>query len=60
MIVCDMNQPWGESRELHQLRQVRAGLPHRRAGREGLRGGGDGEADAQRHAPGRAGAEVIV
>ena len=44
MIVCDMNRPWGEAQQLHQLRQVRAGLPHRRAGREGLRRGGNGEA----------------
>ena len=27
----------GRGAQLHQLRQVRAGLPHRRAGREGLR-----------------------
>ena len=52
MIVCDMNQPWGASFQLHQLRQVRAGVPHRRAGREGLRGGRDGEAGSQRDAPG--------
>ena len=37
MIVADMNRPWGEARKLHQLRQVRAGVPHRRAGRERLR-----------------------
>ena len=34
-VITDLNQPWGESRQLHQLRQVRAGLPHRRAVREG-------------------------
>ena len=35
-------QPWGESRDLHQLRQVRAGLPDRRALREGRGRGRDG------------------
>jgi bidirectional [NiFe] hydrogenase diaphorase subunit len=30
-IVADLNQPWGDSLELHQLRQMCAGLPHRRA-----------------------------
>ena len=43
----------GRVAELHQLRQVRAGLPHRRAGRKRLRRGGDGEAGPQRQAPGR-------
>jgi bidirectional [NiFe] hydrogenase diaphorase subunit len=28
-IVADLNQPWGESHQLHQLRQMCAGLPHR-------------------------------
>ena len=53
MIVCDMNRPWGDAVQLHQLRQVRAGLPHRRAGRKGLRRGRDGETRSQRVAPGR-------
>ena len=48
-LVCEMNQPWGESRELHQLRQVRAGLPHRRAGREGMGGRGDGQDATSRY-----------
>ena len=38
-------RPWGESRVLHQLRQVRPGLPDRRAGREGLCGRGDDQAE---------------
>ena len=37
----------GRVAKLHQLRQVRAGLPHRRAGREGLRRGRDDQ-DAMR------------
>ena len=48
----------GPVAELHQLRQVRAGLPHRRAGRKGLRRGGNGEARPQRDAPGRPGGEA--
>ncbi len=38
------NRPWGESRILHQLRQMRPGLPDRRAGREGPCGRGDDQA----------------
>ena len=45
--------------ELHELRQVRAGVSHRRAGGEGAGGGGDGEADQRsataRRAPGSGG-----
>ena len=37
-------QAVGRVQELHQLRQVRAGVPHRRAGRKGIRRRGDGEA----------------
>ena len=37
----------GQVLELHQLRQVRAGVSHRRAGREGLRRGGDGQSGSQ-------------
>jgi NADH dehydrogenase/NADH:ubiquinone oxidoreductase subunit G len=33
MVITDLNQPWGES-SLHALRQMRAGLPHRRAVRQ--------------------------
>jgi hypothetical protein len=43
-LVSELDRPWGEARDLHELRQVRAGLPHRRAGREGLRGRGDDQA----------------
>ena len=34
-VITDLAQPWGESRKLHRLRQVRAGVPHGRAVREG-------------------------
>ncbi len=40
----DLNQKWGESRDVHQLRQVRAGVSDGRAGGEGQGGGGDGQA----------------
>ena len=29
-MITDLNEPWGKSK-LHQLREMRAGLPHRRA-----------------------------
>src|SRR5450759_3337171 len=42
----------GRGRVLHKLRQVRAGLPYRRDGREGLGGRGDDEASGGREPPG--------
>ena len=42
----------GTRHHLHQLRQVRAGLPYRRAGRKRQGRGGDGEEDRRRHLPG--------
>ena len=50
VLVSDLDRPWGESRDLHQLRQVRSGLPDRRAGREGPRGRGNDQAERRRHA----------
>jgi bidirectional [NiFe] hydrogenase diaphorase subunit len=34
-LVIRPGKPWGEAEHLHELRQVRAGLPDRRAGQEG-------------------------
>ena len=51
MIVSEMNRPWGESRTC-DLRQMRTGLPYRRACGKGFRRGGNGEAGPQCQAPG--------
>ena len=45
-VITDLGAALGRVRHLHQLRQVRAGLPHRRAVREGQ----VGERDAERAA----------
>ena len=42
-VIIDLNQPWGDEPELHQLRQMRAGLPDRRALRQGRHRGRNGE-----------------
>ena len=52
MIVCDAQPALGRVAKLHQLRQVRPGVPHRRHGRKGVRRGGNGEARRQRAAAG--------
>ena len=51
MLVAELDRPWGEARLLHQLRQMRAGLPDRRAGRKGSGRGGDDQAQAVHHRP---------
>ena len=48
----------GRGEDLHQLRQVRAGLPHRRHGREGLGRRGDDEAQGGGQPPHRRCAEA--
>ena len=59
-IITDLNQPWGSVRHLHQVRQVRHVLPHRRAVQQRLDGGRDGtrphQARIHRH---RAGEEAM-
>ena len=42
----------GPVRELHQLRQMRPGLPHRSPGRKGQRRGGNGQAPRKHRSPG--------
>ncbi len=60
LIITDLGEPWGSSETLHQLRQVRAGLPHRRAVRQGQDRGGDAQGsrlpEIHRH---RAGEETM-
>ena len=46
LVITDLAQPWGEVGKLHQLRQVRAGVSHRRAERERPLGGRDGQTPA--------------
>ena len=47
-LVSELNSRGARRSVLHQLRQVRAGLPHRRAGRKGLSGGGDDQTRQRR------------
>ena len=53
-LVSDLKDDWGQAQQLHRLRQMRAGLPHGRAGGKGLRGARDGEAERSGQPPGRA------
>ncbi len=53
-IVSDLKDDWGKAQQLHRLRQMRAGLPHRRARGKGLRGPRDGEAKRAGKPPGHA------
>ncbi len=53
-VVSDLKDDWGHAQQLHRLRQMRAGLPHRRACGEGLRRSRDGQAKRSHHPPGGA------
>ncbi len=50
----------GRRQHLHQLRQVRAGVPHRRSGRKGQSGGGDGAIHGGHYHSGPPGEEPSV
>ena len=51
-LVSELNSPWGGAFELHELRQVRAGVPDRSAFRERQRRAGDGERFSTHHLAG--------
>ena len=46
LVITDLDQALGRERDLHGLRQVRAGVPHRRAGEAGHVGRRDGQGPA--------------
>ena len=49
MLVAELESAMGRSAVLHQLRQVRAGVPDRRAGGKGPGGRGNDQAQRHRH-----------
>ena len=53
-IVSDLKDDWGHAQQLHRLRQMRAGLSHRRARGKRLRRPRDGQGKRQDQPPGHA------